>query len=423
MALESKEKTKNASASLPRIVIAGSGLAGLSLGLALKHGLGDDVTVTVCDPSVNRDPGADTRAYSIAAAGRKMFEALGIWTEIAPHAQAIRTMTITDSRLRDPVRPTYLSFSEDERTDEPLGHMVEARCLTPVLMSACRQADVEFIAATVERFETEADCIHVHLSGMEPIRSQMLVAADGGRSRLRSLAGIGWVGWPYGQTAIVATLKHERPHEGEAVQHFLPSGPFAILPLCDGDGGMHRSLIVWSERKDIAADVMSLDQDMILEEVERRFGGRFGALQFIGSPKAFPLSFGTARRFFADRFALLGDAAHVVHPIAGQGLNLGLGDVAALAEEIVDAARLGLDVGSEQVLTAYERYRRADTAAMSIMTDSVNRLFSNDFLPLRLLRDLGLGTVDRLAPVKEFFMREAAHADADTPRLMRGEVL
>ncbi len=290
-------------------------------------------------------------------------------------------------------------------------------------MSACRSAGVEFVAAAVERFEAEADGVRVFLGSAEPLQAQLLVAADGGRSRLRSLAGIGWIGWPYGQTAIVATLKHERPHDGEAIQHFLPSGPFAMLPLCDGEGGIHRSLIVWSELKDVATDVMSLDQDMILEEVEKRFGGRFGNLGFIGAPKAFPLSFGTARRFFADRLALLGDAAHVVHPIAGQGLNLGLGDVAALAEEIVDAARLGLDTGSEQVLAAYERRRRTDTAAMGVLTDSVNRLFSNDFLPLRLLRDLGLGAVDRLGPVKEYFMREAAHTSADAPRLLRGDAL
>lgn len=414
---------KRNAATPPRIVIAGSGLAGLSLGLALKRGLGNGITVTICDPMAEHNSGGDTRAYSIAAAGRQMFEVLGIWSEITARVQPIHAMSITDSSLRDPVRQEYLTFTEDERTDGPLAHMVEARVLTPALLAACRQSGVEFVRDAVVRFEPDDDLIGLRLGTGGTIQTQLLVVADGARSHLRELAGIGWIGWPYRQSAIVATIRHEREHEGRAVQHFLPSGPFAILPLCDGEDGRHRSLIVWSERTDEVEEMLRLDADGLLEEIERRFGRQLGTLSFEVAPKAFPLSFGVVRRFYGNRLALLGDAAHVVHPIAGQGLNLGLGDVAALAEEIADAVRLGLDVGSEQLLSAYERHRRADTAAMGMVTDGMNRLFSNDFLPVRLMRDLGLGAVDRFSPLKEFLMRAASQINANAPRLMRGEAL
>jgi 2-octaprenyl-6-methoxyphenol hydroxylase len=261
------------------------------------------------------------------------------------------------------------------------------------------------------------------LSDGRSIAASLLVAADGARSRLREAAGIGWVGWSYPQSGIVATIGHERDHEGRATEHFLPSGPFAILPLVPGRDGGHRSSIVWTER---AADVPALiggGPEEVLAEIERRFGLNLGRLTLEDGPSAHPLAFGIARSFRAERLALLGDAAHVIHPIAGQGLNLGLASAAALAEAVTEAQRLGLDPGGRDVLRDYERRRRFDTLAMAAATDGLNRLFSNESLPLRLARDLGLGLVERLPALKRLFIGEAAGLRGEQPRLMRGEAL
>jgi 2-octaprenyl-6-methoxyphenol hydroxylase len=255
------------------------------------------------------------------------------------------------------------------------------------------------------------------------LRGDLLVAADGARSRLREAARIGWVGWSYPQVGIVATIGHARPHDGRAYEHFLPAGPFAILPLRDGGALGHRSSIVWTERSDEADALLSGTPDEVLAEIERRFTLDLGSLVLEHGPSRHPLAFGIARAFRAERLALLGDAAHVIHPIAGQGLNLGLADAAALAEAMTGALRLGLDPGSPDVLRAYERARRFDSFAMAAATDGLNRLFSNDALPLRLARDLGLGIVDRLPGLKRFFIGEAAAARGSRPRLMRGEAL
>jgi len=268
----------------------------------------------------------------------------------------------------------------------------------------------------------------VALTGGEVMPAALLVAADGARSRLREQAGIGWISWPYRQSGIVATIVHERDHEGRAVEHFLPSGPFAILPLkseAQSDGSVkHRSSIVWTERSENVPALLESGADDLLAELERRFGLGLGRIAFETRPQAHPLAFGVARSFVAERLALLGDAAHLIHPIAGQGLNLGLHDAAALAEIVADAMRLGMDPGGPDVLAQYERARRADITAMGAMTDGLNRLFSNDFLPLRLIRDLGLGLVDRMPGLKRFFIREAAGLrDGSAPRLLRGEAL
>jgi 2-octaprenyl-6-methoxyphenol hydroxylase len=338
-------------------------------------------------------------------------------------------MVITDSRLQDPVRPTFLTFSGDVGEGEPFAHMVTAGDLTAALIAACTAAGVALKAQGVRGFSQQPGHVDVLLADEgAPLPAALLVAADGARSKLREQAGIGWISWPYRQSGIVATIVHERDHEGRAVEHFLPSGPFAILPLKPEtlpDGTVkHRSSIVWSERSDNVPALLESHPEDLLAELEKRFGLQLGRIAFETRPQAHPLSFGVARTFVGERIALLGDAAHVIHPIAGQGLNLGLHDAASLAQVITDALRLGMDPGGADVLENYERARRADITAMGLMTDGLNRLFSNDVLPVRLVRDLGLGLVDRMPGLKRFFIREAAGlTDRDAPRLLRGEAL
>jgi 2-octaprenyl-6-methoxyphenol hydroxylase len=406
-----------------RVLIAGGGIAGLSLALALKQALGAAMEVTVCDPALKRDPAGDRRAYAVAAGARRMLQALGVWSEIAEKSQPILNMVITDSRLGDPVRPVFLTFGGEVEPGEPFAHMVESGALVATLAAECGKLGVLLRPIGVRAFRVADGAVAVDLADHGMADVSLLVAADGGRSRLREEAGIPWVGWSYPQSGIVATVAHERDHEGRAVEHFLPSGPFAILPLPPGGPLGYRSSIVWTERNDSVPHLLALDPEDAVMEVERRFGLQLGRIQLETRLQAFPLSFGIARRFVAERMALLGDAAHVIHPIAGQGLNLGLKDVAALAEAIVDAARLGLDPGGANVLATYERARRFDTVSMGVVTDGLNRLFSNDVLPVRLIRDLGLGLVDRMPILKRFFIREAAGLAGAGPRLLRGEPL
>lgn len=408
-----------------RIIIAGGGIAGLTLGLALKQALGERFCVIVADPSLADGPRPDSRAYAVAAAARRMLEALGVWRLAEQRATAMTEMIITDSRTPDLVRPVFLTFDGEVEPGQPFAHMVENAALTAALLQVAKANGVELRAEGVRAGAAAGDGgpIAVTFSGGETLDAALLVAADGARSKLREQAGIGWVGWSYPQSGIVATIGHERPHGGRAVEHFLPSGPFAILPLPDGGRLGHRSSIVWTERSENVPALLSLDESDLLDEIEQRFGLELGELALESRPGAYPLSFGIARRFVGERLALLGDAAHVVHPIAGQGLNLGLKDVAALAEAVVDAARLGLDPGASDALAAYETSRRFDTVAMGVVTDGLNRLFSNDSTPLRLVRDLGLGLVERLPGLKRLFIREAAGLSGQVPRLLRGEML
>jgi 2-octaprenyl-6-methoxyphenol hydroxylase len=406
-----------------RIVIAGGGIAGLSLALALKQALGAAFEIVLADPALAAAPRQDSRAYAVAAGAQAMLEALGVWEPVAASAQPMTEMVITDSRGSDLVRPVFLTFDGEVEPGKAFAHMVENATLLAALLDACRHAGVVLRPEGVRRFESDEAGVSLLFAGGERIGAALLVAADGARSKLREQAGIGWVGWSYAQSGIVATLSHERPHDGRAVEHFLPAGPFAILPLSDGGKLGHRSSIVWTEASESVPALLSLDESDLRDEIERRFGLELGELALESPVGAYPLSFGMARRFVGERLALLGDAAHVIHPIAGQGLNLGLKDVAALAEAIVDAARLGLDVGGVDVLEDYERARRFDTVAMGAVTDGLNRLFSNDATPLRLARDLGLGLVDRLPRLKRFFIREAAGLAGTTPRLLRGEAL
>jgi 2-octaprenyl-6-methoxyphenol hydroxylase len=400
------------------VLIGGAGFAGLALAIALRQGLGDSFTVTVADPALGRSHAGDARASAIAAAARRLFETIGVWDKVADGAQPILDMVVTDSKLQDVMRPTYLTFAGEVQPGEPFAHMVENGPLVDALMEQARADGVELRAEAVTGSEAGAERIDIRLGVGDAVTAKLLVAADGARSAIREAAGIRSVGWDYEQSAIVTTVKHERDHRGRAEEHFLPAGPFAILPLKG-----NRSSIVWTEEKREAERIVALLDDQFHAELEQRFGLKLGDIEAVGPRRAYPLGLAMARSFIGDRLALIGDAAHVIHPIAGQGLNLGLRDVAALAEAIVDAARLGLDPGAPDVLERYQRWRRFDTAAMGVTTDGLNRLFSNRSDALRLLRDVGLGLVDRVPALKGLFIREAAGLTGDVPKLLRGEAL
>jgi 2-octaprenyl-6-methoxyphenol hydroxylase len=346
-----------------------------------------------------------------------MFEALGVWAAVADEAQPILDMVVTDSRVHDAVRPVFLTFGGEIEPGEPFAHMIENDRLVAALSAKARSSGVTLVAASVADFAAETPCMRVVLDD-RAAGTKLLVAADGARSRLRERAGIAINGWSYGQSAIVTTVAHERSHQGRAEEHFLPAGPFAILPLRH-----NRSSIVWTEETEEAKRIVALPDHDFHSELEKRFGLRLGDIAAAGPRHAYPLGLWVARSFIADRLALVGDAAHVIHPIAGQGLNMGLRDVAALAEAVVDAVRMGLDPGDAVVLERYQRWRRFDTVTMCVSTDGLNRLFSNRSDAVRLARDFGLGLVDRLPALKRLFIREAAGLAGEVPKLLRGEPL
>ena len=402
------------------VLIAGAGFAGLALAIALRQGLGGSFSVAVADPGFGRTAGArDLRASAIAAAARRLFETIGVWQAVEDQAQPILDTTVTDSRLNDAMRPTFLKFGGEVEPGEPFAHMVENGPLQQALIEKAKHAGVILHAAAVAKFEVSGERVAVDLKGNHPaVTARLLVAADGAQSSIREQAGIATVGWDYKQAGIVTTVAHEREHNGRAEEHFLPAGPFAILPLKG-----RRSSIVWTEESKEAARIVALSDDEFHAELEKRFGLHLGEIKAIGGRRAYPMGLYVARAFIADRIALIGDAAHVIHPIAGQGLNIGLRDVAALAETITDAARLGLDVGNAQVLDRYQQWRRFDTMTMGLATDGLNRLFSNHSDVLRVVRDVGLGLVERVPALKNLFIREAAGLTGELPKLLRGEAL
>jgi 2-octaprenyl-6-methoxyphenol hydroxylase len=411
------------------VLIAGGGFAGLALAIALREGLGDRFAVMVADPALAAPKSNDMRASAIAAAARRLFETVGAWQAVAGQAQPILDMVVTDSKLDNVVRPTFLTFtgeietsfgagSADSPTREPFAHMIENRHLIDALVTKARTAGVTLSPLPVAGFSTGQRSITVTLKDGSTVETGLLVGADGARSAVREQAGIAVHGWAYGQSAIVTTVGHERDHEGRAEEHFLPAGPFAILPLTG-----RRCSIVWTEATKEAERLIALDDGAFHDELEKRFGLKLGEIEVIGPRRAFPLGLFTARRFIAERVALIGDAAHVIHPIAGQGLNMGLRDAAALAEVVADAARLGLDPGGADVLERYQRWRRFDTMTMGVATDGLNRLFSNNSDVLRAVRDVGLGLVERMPALKRVFIREAAGFTGEVPKLLRGEAL
>jgi 2-octaprenyl-6-methoxyphenol hydroxylase len=400
------------------LLIGGAGFAGLALAIALREALGEAFTVTVVDPALSQSKSKDPRASAIAAAARRLFETIEVWDAVADEAQPILDMVVTDSKLDDAVRPTFLTFGGEVEEGEPFAHMIENRHLIDALVAKANELGVDLRAGAVGGFSYSANAIDVELADGEKISARLLVGADGAKSKIREQAGIATHGWNYDQSAIVTTVAHEREHNGRAEEHFLPAGPFAILPLMG-----RRASIVWTEETREAERVIALTDAEFHAELEKRFGLHLGDLEVIGPRRAFPLGLFTARSFIAERLALVGDAAHVIHPIAGQGLNMGLRDVAALAEAVADAARLGLDIGVADVLERYQRWRRFDTMTMGVATDGLNRLFSNRSDVLRLARDVGLGVVERIPALKAMFIREAAGFTGDVPKLLRGEAL
>jgi 2-octaprenyl-6-methoxyphenol hydroxylase len=413
----------------PDVLIAGGGFAGLTLAIALRQALGASFTAAVADPGLGRAAAAnDERASAIVASVRRLFETLGVWQRVADDAQPILDMVVTDSRLGDAVRPTFLTFAGEVEPGEPFAHMIENRILVDALTTRARELGIDLQSGAVTDFSLAAagddnappdhHRIAMRLSDAKALSAHLLVAADGARSTIRGKAGIATHGWSYGQSAIVVNVAHARDHQGRAEEHFLPAGPFAILPLKG-----NRASIVWTETTAEAERIMALPDAEFDAELEQRFKLHLGEIKVIGKRRVHPLGFFVARSFIAERIALVGDAAHLIHPIAGQGLNMGLKDVAALAEVIVDAARLGLDPGALDVLERYQRWRRFDTMAMGVATDGLNRLFSNRSDVLRLVRDVGLGLVDRVPALKRLFIREAAGLVGEVPKLLRGEAL
>jgi 2-octaprenyl-6-methoxyphenol hydroxylase len=403
------------------VVIGGAGTAGLTLACALADALGPEARIAVADRAqfgdLSRAGGG--RAFALSASSKNMLTQLGVWPAIAEQAQPVTVVDITDSSLDDALRPVLVSY--DNRVDgEPATWIVENdRLLDALFAAGSARPGISLIGGNAaEAFARDEHGVDVALAGGQILRTPLLVAADGRASRLREAAGIQIVRWSYPQVGIVTTVRHDKPYGGRAVQHFLPSGPFALLPLTG-----NRTCITWTEEEKRGREIVALDDAAFLAEVEKRFDWRLGTVSLAGPRTAWPLDMHLARALVGDRFALVGDAAHGVHPIAGQGLNLGLRDVAALAEVVVDAARLGLDIGSLTVLERYERWRRLDSALSAAAFDGLNRLFSNDLTPLRTLRDFGLGLVERMPGLKQLFVAEAAGLTGEVPKLLRGKPL
>ena len=399
------------------VIVGGGGMVGLTLALALAQG---GLKVAVCDPvppKTSLDAAFDGRVSALAYSSQRMFEALGVWPLLQADAQPINDILVTDAPLGGAPSPFSLHFDSEE-IGRPMGSIAENRHIRHAQFAALEaQKNITFIApAALTGLEDVGGAIVATLSNGHTIRAQLAVAADGRESPMRDEMGLAVIGWSYPQMGIVATVEHEKPHEGVAYEHFLPAGPFAILPIPG-----NRSSLVWTERDTIAPAMMKLPEDEFNAEIAKRFGAHLGATKAAGPRWSYPLKFHLTRGYVKPRFALCGDSAHGIHPIAGQGLNLGLKDVAALAETVLDAARLGMDIGALDVLKRYERWRRFDAFTLAAATDGLNRLFSNDITPLRIARDLGLGIVDGIAPLRRFFMRHAGGDIGKLPRLLRGE--
>jgi len=398
------------------VLIAGGGYVGLCVATAIRHAA-PTLSVIIVDPAPDTAIKKDERASAIAADASRMLDSLGLWQSLIKTAQPINEMIVTDSKPGDVTRPVFLTFANEREDDKPFAHMVENRELVLALR---KKADGDGVVRIpedhVSGFTDGPTFQTVTLASGAAIKTRLLVACDGVMSKLRDMAGIQTVHWGYDQKGIVCTLEHERDHNGRAEEHFMPSGPFAVLPLKG-----NRSSLVWTEPTAEADRLVSANEMVFETELERRFGHKLGAFKLVSGVKAFPLGLRLAREFVRPRFALAGDAAHGIHPIAGQGLNLGFKDAAALAEVVVQAHRLGQDIGTIDVLEGYQRWRRFDTIQMGIVTDVLNRLFSNDNGLVRSVRDIGLGIVDRLPSVKRFFINEASGKNSSAPRLLKGE--
>ncbi|MDP3262162.1 MAG: FAD-dependent monooxygenase [Tabrizicola sp.] len=404
------------------IVIAGGGLNGPALALALA-GAGFKVVVVDARPAPARaEAGFDGRAYALAIASKRLLTVIGVWGRVADKAQPILQIKASDGLAGMGASPFFLTFDHAEIEEGPMGFMLEDRYLYAAFLEAMRASSVRLMSGeTVVGQEVSAEGVAVTLASGRVLRARLLVGCDGRGSGVATRAGIARVGWGYGQTALVTAIAHERDHRGIAHQFFMPSGPLAILPLKGG----HHSSIVWSETEAAAAAaaIQALPDAEYLEALRPRFGDFLGEITLAGARFTYPLSLSLAERFVGPRVALVGDAAHGVHPIAGQGLNLGLRDVGALAEVLADAARRGEDIGALTVLEGYQRWRRFDATALALGMDAVNRVFSNDNPILRLGRDLGLGIVGATPWLRRRFIRQAAGLTGAVPKLLEGKAL
>jgi 2-octaprenyl-6-methoxyphenol hydroxylase len=409
------------------VIIAGAGMAGATLALALARA---GLKAVLIDPvvfSAQLAPTFDGRSSAIAYAAFRQWRALGLAEALEPHAQRIEQILVTDGRAPGAASGApggfFLRFQSEEiahRSDgEPLGYLLENRHIRAALAGAVEEAGVEILApARVRSAHFEPREAIVTLDDGRILRAPVAVGAEGRGSVIREAADIGALGWDYRQAGVVATVRLAQPHHGVAHEFFLPSGPFAILPLTED-----RASLVWTESEARAAALKTARPEIFHAHLQRRFGEHLGEATLDGDVFTYPLNLQIAEQLAGHRVALLGDAAHGVHPIAGQGLNLGLKGAAALAETLVDAQRLGEDIGSEAVLERYAAWRRFDTMTLSAGMDAFVRLFSNDNPLLRLARGAGMSVVNRIGPARRFFMQEAGGAVGDLPRLLRGEAL
>lgn len=397
------------------VMIVGAGMVGGTLACLLAGAGLSTVVIDRAPIAAGLDPDFDGRASSIAISTHRALRAAGLWPTLAETATPI-----LDIRVSDGASPLFLHFDHADAGDEPFGYMIENRHIRYALSERFQALeDLTVIApATISHLQRAPNGATVTLEDGRVISARLLIAADGRGSMIRQEAGIALTKWDYDQAGIVCSVRHERPHNNIAHERFLPSGPFAILPLADS-----RACIVWTQDKDLAPKIMAMDDREFAGELRRRFGDFLGDVKPEPKRWSYPLSLQFAREITAERLALVGDAAHGMHPIAGQGLNMGLRDVAALSEILIDSARLGLDIGSGAVLDRYARWRGFDNTLMLAMTDMLNRLFSNDIAPVRLARDIGLAAVDRAGPLKKVFMRQAMGQTGELPRLLRGEAL
>jgi 2-octaprenyl-6-methoxyphenol hydroxylase len=402
------------------VVIVGGGMAGMTLGCGLAGCGIATVVIERLNPAKMNTLDFDGRTTSFAHGSAQVLKGIGLWPLIADAAEPILDIRVADGHPSRGVSPLFLHYDHTEVGDDPFGYIIENRVIREGLSQLGGQLEnLTVIApASVEAVERHANGADVMLEDGRVLKTSLVVGADGRNSPLRKSAGIGAREFRYEQTAIVCTVSHERAHAGVAVELFLPSGPFAMLPMTG-----QRTNIVWTERSDLASAFLGLDEAGFLGEVRRRFGDWLGALDLVGPRFAYPLGLMHADRYTDRRLALIGDAAHAIHPIAGQGLNLGIRDVAALAEAVVDAVRLGLEPADPTVLDRYEAWRRVDNTTLVAVTDVLNRLFSNDVASLRAARDLGLAGVGAVPPLKRLFMRHAMGVVGDLPRLVRGEAL
>jgi 2-octaprenyl-6-methoxyphenol hydroxylase len=402
------------------LVIAGGGLNGMLLGIACA---GAGLAVAVVDrqdPATMQSETFDGRTTAIAYGSKLVLDGVGLWPLIADEAEPIREIRVADDNSRLFLHYDHRDLGPGGSHHNPLGYIVENRVLRLALFARAKDLPSLKILAPQMLGPVTADdggAVATLADGTR-LHTRLVAAADGKDSPLRQAAGIRTVEWRYQQTGIVTTVAHERPHAGIAIEHFLPAGPFAILPMTG-----NRSSIVWTEDAALAPRILKLPDAEFAVELAARFGDFLGAIEPVGPRWSYPLSLMQAETYIARRLVLIGEAAHVIHPIAGQGLNVGIRDCAALAETIIDARRLGLDIGDPSVLERYQRWRRLDAVMLAGVTDGLNRLFSNTIAPVKLARDLGLAAVNRMPPLKRLLMQHAMGTLGDRPRLARGEPL